>query len=140
MSFSCKKAKIFQELYPVNPNQGSTINPVRSLQHLKTLTCILQHSKTQSKYKKPTLVELLGKIPTRVHTPCEISHICHCGINGWKLLTFQQQSSIVNVCVSASVYLHRNKLIYLHCSIEILVNVTIQNLWKISKWFFTTIS
>ena len=31
LSFRCKKAKIIQELYPVNPHQGSAMNPLRSL-------------------------------------------------------------------------------------------------------------
>ena len=60
LSFRCKKAKIFQELYPLNPHQGSTLNRLQSLQHLETFSCILQHLKTQSYIKKWAVVELLG--------------------------------------------------------------------------------
>ena len=60
LSFRSKKAKIFQELYPLNPHQGSTLNRLQSLQHLETFSCILQHLKTQSYFKKRTVVELLG--------------------------------------------------------------------------------
>ena len=43
--------------------QGSTSNPLQSLQHLKIPTCTLKHSKTLTFFKKQTLVKLLGKIP-----------------------------------------------------------------------------
>ena len=30
-----KKAEIFQGLYPLNPHKGSSMNPLRSLEHLE---------------------------------------------------------------------------------------------------------
>ena len=40
LSSRCKKAKRFQELYPLNSHQGSAMNPLQSLHHFKTPTCI----------------------------------------------------------------------------------------------------
>ena len=40
-----KKDQHFSGVLPPNPHQGSAMNPLWSLQHLKTPTCILQHSK-----------------------------------------------------------------------------------------------
>ena len=42
-----KKDQNFSGVLPQNPHQGSAMNQLRSLQHLKTPTCILQHSKIQ---------------------------------------------------------------------------------------------
>ena len=42
-----KKDQNFSGVLPQNPHQGSAMNQLQSLQHLKTLTCILQHSKIQ---------------------------------------------------------------------------------------------
>ena len=57
MFFRSKKAKVFQGLWAVNPHQGSTMNQLQSLDHLGTITCILQQLKTQSEVKKQTLVD-----------------------------------------------------------------------------------
>ena len=53
-----KQKQNFLVLSP-KPHQGSTMNPLQSLQHLETPTCILP-LKTQSYFKKRTLVKLLG--------------------------------------------------------------------------------
>ena len=47
-----KKDQHFSEVLPLNPHQSSAMNLLWSLQHLKTPTCVLQHSKTQSLFKK----------------------------------------------------------------------------------------
>ena len=37
-----KKQKSFRAFTPWTPHQDSTMNPLQSLQHLESLTCILQ--------------------------------------------------------------------------------------------------
>ena len=48
---------MFQGLYSLNPHQNSTMNPLWSLQHFKTLTCVSQYLKTQSSFREWTLVK-----------------------------------------------------------------------------------
>ena len=48
LSSRCKKARIFQRIYPVNPEEGSAMNPFRSLRHFE------KHSKIKSYFKKQT--------------------------------------------------------------------------------------
>ena len=50
--FQMKKDQKFLEVLPWNLHQGSAMNPLQSLQHLKTPTCILKHPKTQPLFKK----------------------------------------------------------------------------------------
>ena len=47
-----KKDQHFSGVLPPNPHQGCAMNPLWSLQHLQTPTCILQPSKTQSLFRK----------------------------------------------------------------------------------------
>ena len=47
-SSRCKTTKMFKGFYPLNPHQGSAMNPLQNLQQLETPTCILQHWKSQS--------------------------------------------------------------------------------------------
>ena len=47
-----KKDQNSSGVLPPNFHQGSAMNLLQSLQHLKTPTCILQHSKTQSLFKR----------------------------------------------------------------------------------------
>ena len=42
---------MFKGFTPLNPHQGSDMNPLRSLQYLETQSCILHQSKTQSLFK-----------------------------------------------------------------------------------------
>ena len=49
--FALQTKIFFKGFTPLNPHQGPAINLLRSLQHFESLTCILQHSKTQSLFK-----------------------------------------------------------------------------------------
>ena len=53
---SREKTNIFLGLHSLNPSPGIRHEPIAEL----TPTCVLQHSKTQSLFKKWTFVKLLG--------------------------------------------------------------------------------
>ena len=72
----CIKAKIFQGLDRVNLHQGSTMNSLWSLQHLKISASILQYFcdcfpwnttfRNSVFLQKQTLIKLLGKMPESI--------------------------------------------------------------------------
>ena len=55
-----KRSKYFRSFYPENPQQGSTIYLLQTLQHLENPTYILQHLKNSIFVQKRTLVKLPG--------------------------------------------------------------------------------
>ena len=57
-----QKDQNFSGVLPPNPHQGSAMNPLQSLQHLKTPTCILQKFKNSIFVQKGILVKLLGQM------------------------------------------------------------------------------
>ena len=56
----CKKAKISQGLYLLNPNQDSAMNPLQSLQHLEASHLQFTTFENSVFVQKRTLVKLLG--------------------------------------------------------------------------------
>ena len=73
-----KKDQTFSGVLPPNPHQRSAMNPLQSLKHLKTPTCVLQYSKTQSLFKKGQVLSKVLKILRDIYNYLEVySEPCH---------------------------------------------------------------